>query len=173
MDQATMDHVLDRILSFEGGYVDNVNDRGGPTNFGITLATLQNCRGVPVTATDVQNMSAKEARDIYKKMYITNPGFYEINDPDLAELVIDAGVNHGLRGATKWLQTAAGVTVDGIWGSVTKAAVNAADPRSLRAKVTAYRAQAYGNLISADHNQAQFAAGWMNRLAYYIEKLSL
>jgi lysozyme family protein len=171
MDQATMDHVLDRILSFEGGYVNNPNDRGGPTNFGITLKTLQNCRGVPVTALDVFNINRQEARDIYQKLYIFNPGFHEINDLDLAELVIDAGVNHGIRVATEWLQGAAGVKVDGIWGSVTKAAVNAADPRSLRAKVTAYRAQFYGKLISVDHKQAQFAAGWLNRLSYFIGKL--
>jgi len=48
----------------------------------------------------------------------------QIEDGRLRALVVDAGVNHGVRRAAKWLQRAAGVEEDGIVGPRTLAAVN-------------------------------------------------
>ena len=37
----TYDLILGRLLKDEGGYVNNPNDRGGETNFGITKDTAE------------------------------------------------------------------------------------------------------------------------------------
>lgn len=50
-------NILDALLQRKGGYVDNANDRGGPTMYGITRTTaLQTSAGtwlvsaLPMTA---------------------------------------------------------------------------------------------------------------------------
>ena len=168
----TNDTILDAVIAREGGYVNNPADAGGPTNFGITLATLAAYRGRPATADDVRALTEAEAREIYRVRYIDGPGYGAIADDDLRALVVDCAVNHGSGRATRWLQAAAGVSPDGILGPATRAAVGVSNARELRARVTAARARAYGHLITRDPAQSVFAAGWLDRLAEFIEGLS-
>ena len=52
----TIAQMLDQIIAAEGGYVDDENDAGGATNFGITQATLTAWRSpATVTKDDVKN----------------------------------------------------------------------------------------------------------------------
>lgn len=53
----------------EGGYVDHPKDPGGPTNMGITIATLSHELGRRATRTDVRNMTVATAASIYRKKY--------------------------------------------------------------------------------------------------------
>lgn len=169
----TADEIIDAILRREGAaYTDHAADRGGPTKYGITQATLAKVRGKPVTPADVQNLTEIEARQIYLDRYVRKPGFDRIADPQLRALMVDAGVNQGPERALAWLQRACGVTADGVFGPTTERAVNELAPRMLRAKVTAARARAYGRLITDDPLQATFAAGWANRIAEFIEELA-
>ena len=58
------------IFKAEGGYSDNPEDPGGPTNFGITLATLRAYEGDPnLTADDVKNLTPAVAKEIYRTAY--------------------------------------------------------------------------------------------------------
>lgn len=165
----TIDHIIDEILRREGGFVDNAADRGGPTRYGITLATLQAWRGKPVTRDDVVNLSEDEARQIYEQEYIVKPGFSRIPFERLRGLLVDCAVNHGTGWAAKALQRAAGVTADGAIGPATLQAVTGADPAVLYRKVLADRIRLYGKIISKDHSQAVFAGGWLNRAAEFVE----
>ena len=45
-----LDAALAHVLEMEGGWTEDPHDPGGPTNFGITLATLATYRGVAVDA---------------------------------------------------------------------------------------------------------------------------
>lgn len=165
--------IIDGVLLAEGSaYTNRAGDRGGPTKYGITLATYSDFHGKPMTAVDVETMTETEARTIYRKRYVVDPGFDKILDQQLAELVIDCGVQHGAGRALKWLQTYAGVPADGVWGHETEAAVNRHDSRRLRALVISERIAFYGHLISADHTQAVNASGWANRMVPYIQRLA-
>ena len=110
------------ILVSEGGYVDDPDDRGGATNFGITEATLASWRGHPITPDDVRAMTVDEAKAIYQANYY-NPA----HGPDLPAgldlMAFDAAVNSGVGRAIMLLQAAVGTPVDGHYGPNTAAAV--------------------------------------------------
>jgi lysozyme family protein len=159
------DDIIEHVLRYEGGYVSNPNDRGGPTNFGITANTLGAWRGLgrPATAAEVLGMSRAEARAIYRKRYVTDPGFDAIANGDLRMIVVDCGVLYGTRRATIWLQTALGVAADGIIGDDTIRALAAADPHTVARKILKQRFQRIEAVVGANPSQMVFYRGWMNR----------
>ena len=166
-----IDALLDEVLRREGGYVNHPADRGGPTKFGITAATLGEWRrlGRAATAQEVSALTTDEARAIYRQRYVADPGFEGIKHPPLLALLVDAGVHSGPKRAVEWLQTALGVSADGVLGPRTRAALMSADPVVLYRRVLAARLRFLGRLITQDRRQAAFAAGWMNRLAEWVE----
>jgi lysozyme family protein len=166
-----IDALLDEVLRREGGYVNHPADRGGPTKFGITAKTLGDWRrlGRAATAPEVSALTTDEARAIYRQRYIADPGFEGIKHLPLLALLIDAGVHSGPKRAVEWLQTALGVSADGVLGPRTRTALMTADPAVLYRRVLAGRLRFLGRLITQDRRQAAFAAGWMNRLAEWVE----
>ncbi|KAA0592937.1 lysozyme family protein [Azospirillum lipoferum] len=181
----TTETIIDTILRREGWprYTDRSSDRGGPTKGGITLETLTSWRKRPVIAADVAALDEAEVRAIYRVRYIEEPGFASITDDVLRALVIDSGVNHGTGRASTWLQDAVNdvagrplLKVDGAVGPKTLAAVNGADAAELWRSVFASRMRFYGQIITGDarkrgrtEDDALNAAGWLNRLAEFIE----
>lgn len=166
----TPNEIIDGILKREGGFVNNPADKGSATNYGITIATLAEWRGVPVTVEDVKNLTQQEAREILREEYIIRPGFLGIDNEALRVLVIDCAVNHGANRAVKLLQEAAHVFTDGIFGPNTRNAVNRMTASALYRRLCAARVRLYGRIIFRDHSQAVFAAGWCNRVAEFIEE---
>ena len=170
----SIDRVLDEVIRREGGYVDHPADRGGPTKFGITQATLAKWCGRAVTADDVYRLSEAEARQIYRTRYVIAPGYAGIRDQQLAGLVVDCCVLYGEDDASPWLQQAAnalgaGLKVDGQCGPKTIAAVNALPADRLIRLICAARLRKMGRVITDSPKQAAFAAGWANRLAEFVE----
>lgn len=166
----TVDDLLDGIIEREGGYVDHPADRGGPTNYGITLATFNEALADPDYAlhpsSTIKGLSKSEAKAIYAAKYLIKPKIIAIAPPLLCAFVFDCAVHHGPATAIKWLQRAAGAEDDGRIGPATLARVNApyAEAYLLNA-VIAQRLQHFGRLITKDPSQAVFAHGWMNRVA--------
>lgn len=58
-----------RLLQSEGGYTNDPNDSGGPTNFGITLTDYRKYVNKNGVALDVKNMDKATAKSIYKSKY--------------------------------------------------------------------------------------------------------
>jgi lysozyme family protein len=169
-ESMTADHWIDELLRREGWpkYTDLAADRGGPTKGGITLAAWREyTRNPTASAADVEAITEPQAREFYRLRYVLP--FAGVRDALLAELLIDCGVNHGVRHAAKWVQWAAEVKQDGVLGPVSLAAINAAAPLELVLWVNAFRIRLYGRLVSRDHSQAVFAAGWNNRAAEFLE----
>lgn len=168
-----IDDLIKRVIEREGGYVDHPADRGGPTKYGITLATLHEWREVPVGASDVQALTMEEAAIIYKSRYFMKPGLDAVTDPEVQELLFDYAVNSGPGAAVRALQTAIGVTADGSFGPVSKAAL--AQIINMPALFYRLKAERYESLlryIGRDPSQAVFAAGWSNRLDQFEDKLT-
>ena len=86
-------NIIASIIEVEGGYVNNKDDRGGETNFGITKDTAR-ANGY---MGDMRSMTKKDAYDIYYKAYWQKnkcPELAEIH-PLLAFHVFDLAVNGG------------------------------------------------------------------------------
>lgn len=156
--------IIDAILEREGLYVDHPDDRGGPTKYGITIETLRRFRGDrALTSADLRALTEQEARAIYEAGYVKP--FYWVEDPALAELLIDSAVQHSVSRAVRLLQEAAGETTDGVIGPRTRHAVSMAVPADLWRRVLGVRMKFYAQLIRAEPAQRVFAAGWLARLA--------
>lgn len=166
----TDEDIIDQIVKHEGAaYTNVVGDRGGPTKYGITQATLSADRGKPVMAEDVANLTEAEARDIYRRRYVVAPGFDKIADTSLRAVLVDWGVNSGPGVAVRGLQRILKTPVDGVIGPITLLALPHLDQRRLYLQVCAMRVRFYGMLVTHDPTQAKFAEGWADRIADFIE----
>ncbi|QPC43482.1 glycoside hydrolase family 108 protein [Kaustia mangrovi] len=122
MARSTLSDALRLMFGHEGGYVNDPKDPGGPTKYGVTLATLAAHRGRKVTAADVRNLTLSEARIIYRKSYWKQSGG-DLLPRGLDYAVFDFGVHSGPATAVKVLQRLVGVSQDGIVGIQTVDAV--------------------------------------------------
>jgi lysozyme family protein len=166
-----LNDLIDGILHREGSdYTDHPADRGGPTRYGVTQATLAQWRGRPSIADDVRDLTENEAREIYREQYIVRPGFLGIENEAVRVLVVDCAVNHGVKEAVLMLQRAARTFTDGFFGPNTRQAVNRMTAAPLYRRLCADRVRFYGKLITRHPEQATFAHGWANRVAEFIEE---
>lgn len=90
----TVDEITAEIVKREGGYVNDPDDPGGPTKYGVTIHTLRRLRGDQITAADVRALTVQEAVDIYKVHYFEKPRIDELPGP-LQATVYDMQVNAG------------------------------------------------------------------------------
>lgn len=116
--------IIEEIIEREGGYSDREADKGGPTNWGVTLTTLRQVRNNPnLTEEDVKRLTKDDARIIYREEYIKVPRFDLIADDRLRAQMIDFGVNSRPSRSTRYVQRIVGVKEDGHLGPITNAAI--------------------------------------------------
>ncbi len=130
----TVREIAAEIVVREGGYVNDPDDPGGPTNHGVTLGTLQRLRrdlngDGRVTEADVRAVTTWTATDIFVAEFFDRPGIGKLPEP-LHATVFDMYVNAGAN-AIKILQRLLGdmrieVVVDGLIGPATIAAAEQA-----------------------------------------------
>lgn len=168
----TDDDIISAILEREGGDVAPPDRSGRISRWGVTAAALSEFRGHAVTDDEIRNLSATDARELYRRQYILKPGFHLIGSDALRAVLVDFGVNSGPATAVKALQRCLGVTADGIIGNTTAQAANVKDGNRLGVCVLAERVVHIGHLITADPSQAKFAHGWLRRIAAQIKELA-
>ena len=156
----TFQACLPIILQSEGGFVDDPDDPGGATNLGITLDTLSSWLGRAATVADVRALTAAEAGQIYLARYY-NPAHACDCPAGVDLMVFDEAVNQGVGRAIQSVQRCAGVAADGVFGPLTKAAVEAMAPAALINAIAADRDAHYRALSTFAH----FGKGWLARVA--------
>lgn len=103
----TVRELASEIVAREGGFVDDPNDPGGATKYGVTLQTLRRL-GLDLSGDgrmdgrDVQGLSRAQAVEIYIEHYFRRPGLGGL-PPVLQPAVFDMQVNSGAN-AVKILQ---------------------------------------------------------------------
>lgn len=130
----TVEQIAQDIVAREGGFVNDPDDPGGATKYGVTLATLRRLGGDEtgdgsVTEADVKALTRERAEEIFVEHYFRRPGIGALPEA-IQPSVFDMYVNSG-QNALKILQrlvTEMGFacTPDGTIGPQTIAAVQAA-----------------------------------------------
>lgn len=141
---------VDLVLRHEGGLVDNPNDPGGLTNFGISQ------RAYPDV--DIRALTRNQAMAIYERDYWT-PLRCEELPTDVAVVLFDMAVNMGRDRAVRLLQRALNIPQDGLIGPRTIAACINGTRRAVAANLTAERVLAYTGMRNFDN----FGRGWVRR----------
>ncbi len=130
----TVREIATDIVSREGGFVNDPDDPGGATNWGVTIHTMRRL-GLDltgdgqVTPADVRVLTREQAIDIFIKHYFDAPGIKLLPEV-LHDSVFDMYVNAGAN-AVKILQRLLAdmgwtVDVDGVIGPQTRAAARGA-----------------------------------------------
>lgn len=161
----TIDAILNDVIKREGPFNHLKADKGGATNWGITLGTLQHVRPGSTVA-DLKALTPDAAMTIYREMYFVAPGIHKLPEV-LWPVMVDFGINSGPGTAIKALQEVIGVTADGSIGPKTIAAALAAG--DVTTGISKWRVMMIGRIVRRDPSQLVFLQGWLNRALSFIE----
>lgn len=143
----SVQEIADEIVAREGGFVDDPDDPGGATKYGVTIGTMRRL-GLDLTGdgkvgvADVKRLSRAQARDIFIQHYYGEPGIVQLPEaiqPSVFDMYVNAGANavrilQRLLRKMGWM-----VAVDGAIGPQTIEAAQAAYDSAQK-----YFANAYG-----------------------------
>ena len=130
----SVEDIAREIVAREGGFVNDKDDPGGATNFGVTIGTMRSL-GMDLTGdgkvdtADVRALTRAQAERIFVEHYFRKPRLAELPDPVQAS-VFDMYVNAGAN-AVKILQRLVSrmgfsAAADGVVGPRTIAAASEA-----------------------------------------------
>jgi len=160
---------FDLVVGHEGGYTDDPKDKGNWTGGEVGSGELKGTKfGISAMSypnRDIPKLTMEEARDIYNRDYWDRCSCDDLPS-GVDYLVFDTAVNQGPIDSIKFLQMAAGVTADGVFGPITSGAVYNSDPIDLIEEFGAHRMYDYMQLTSLI---PRYGFGWSRRL---IESVS-
>jgi lysozyme family protein len=173
----TIDEMLEVILKHEGGFVHDLDDSGGATNYGITIGTYSTWLGREATVEEVKNMKREDAIAIYKDQYYYEPKIDWVPHPAQIQ-VFDIGVNSGPNRAIKMAQhvvNLAGVvgpiTEDGAMGPNTKKAIEKTQEKMgnhYNNALVEERLRFYQGIVDRKPSQEKFLKGWTKRAKSFL-----
>ena len=157
------------ILKWEGGFVNDPADLGGATNMGAAIGTWKSC-GYDKDGDghiDVDDLRLLTREDVVNR--VLKPHYWDrwkadlITSQSVANILVDWVWASGVHGI-KIPQRLLGVTVDGIVGPKTLAAVNARNPRELFDMIKIARFDFIEDICKKRPANNKFKRGWMNRI---------
>ena len=162
--------IIDKNLEHEGGYVNDKNDRGGETKYGITKPFMEEYKyALPgEKAIPIRDLTVDDAKLLYKAMWDRyNLGY--IRDKDLAYVIYDYMINSYAGTAAKRVQEilntrGAALKVDGQIGEKSLNAIHNSDYKWLIDEILKNRQYYHQQDVYKNPKQVKYYAGWMNRL---------
>lgn len=175
--------VLAHLLRVEGDFNNLKADRGGATNFGISLRfAAAEARLDPVVrraldidmdgdidVADIRALTPEAAAAVYRRCFWDR---YRCGDlrPSVDAALFDQAVNGGGVAAVRMLQQAVNLAmgfpqlvVDGRIGPMTIKAANTAPPHAVVTHFRTIAANRYRAIVRADPSQRVFLRGWLAR----------
>ena len=152
---------MSKVLESEGGYVNDPDDPGGETKYGISKRSH--------SEVDIKNLTVDGATDIYRRLYWT-PSKAERLKPEIRYQYFDMVVNAGQGNAVKVLQRACNgkakkgqkIAVDGRIGKMT---IKASE-RLEESRLQAYRVLYYAEKVSKNPTLEKYFYGWYRRVLH-------
>lgn len=159
------------LSSWEGGYTNNRNDRGGETYRGVTTATWAAYCALHGITSPLKKMTQTQWADLMKTGYWDVVRASDLRSQSVANCVADFAVNAGAQRAARTLQRAINeanhneaLALDSRIGPKTIAAANALSPSTLYWTFRDLRTAYYRNLAAKNPKQATFLKGWLRRV---------
>lgn len=171
---ANFQEYLPLLQQVEGGFQKLPQDPGNynsrkelvGTNYGISARFYESILGRPPSETDMRAISKVQAENIFREFFWEPVGGYNIKNQAIANTITDHQVNagSGARLAQKILNNHFNysLTVDGVIGPKTLAALNNVNPARF---VTIYN-EARANYYRSIGNDT-FVDGWLKRLTKF------
>lgn len=145
------DDLVEYVLEHEGGYVNDPNDSGGETKYGISKRAYPDI--------NIQLLTKEAAKEIYKHDYWDKVKGDYLPVP-LRLMVFDTAVNMGVWRAAYILQKLLNVKKDGLIGLKTLAALGDYDDARLLIDYALERHMHYAYVADWD----RYGKGWSKRL---------
>jgi len=173
----------DLVGQLEGLYQANPNDFDGNYNSlgelvgtmrGISALVYEAWIGRPPTVADMKSISLATADAILKKLYWDLLKAPQIKNQEVAEVIVDHGINSGTGSIAIIVQRVLNnsfnknLAVDGGIGNLTLSAINSVNQVMLHSAIIQGRKDYY---LSIKHkkNNYLFYDGWIKRLDTFIE----
>ena len=155
MKYKSFDEIIEIVLEHEGGYVNDPDDPGGETNFGIAKRSHPDV--------DIANLTKEGAKEIYKEVYWDKNKVEKVPE-QLRHIYFDMCVNMGRSRAGRIVQRAANnkghdLLVDGVLGPITLDKISNIELERVRA----FRIKYYADLVTKKPDLEKFYFGWFRR----------
>lgn len=168
------DDCIQHILDVEGGFVNDPQDSGGATKWGITLGFYRENVDASATVQDIKQLARGDAREIYRE-YFWHPANFAVSGSNYGDLpigvdsfVLNLSINMGYKRGHTILQKALRsvgreIECDGWLGPQTTNAASKVEPLNLIQRIGTHAAAFYARIILRDRSQEKFLEGWMYR----------
>lgn len=176
--------MVEDILHQEGGFVDDPDDKGGPTKHGVSLRYARNI-GLDLDGDgdtdkdDIMLVDERIARQLYLSDFYLAPRINTLPEP-LQPFTFDSAVNHGPARAIMFVQGAVNhwgftLQMDGRIGKKTRQALEDLQqitdftwPQLIRVMVS-LRLLLYRNIVATDATQEKWLDGWKARAYSFLD----
>jgi len=167
---ANINQFIPFILKWEGGYVNDPDDLGGPTNKGVTLKTWQDCGydkngdGI-IDEEDLKQIFLQDVVECVLRPHYWNRWQADrIKNQSIANLLVDWMWASGVAGI-KIPQQMLKLKPDGIVGEKTLAAINSYPvQKELFDRLKDERLACIERICVARPANQRFRKGWLNRI---------
>ena len=175
---SNFDDAVNYVLANEKGYVNNINDPGKVTNYGISLRFLksQDINTLKtlgfydeITEETIKNLTVDQAKIIYEQLFWNVAPFSKIPNQVHCNYIFDMAVNCGVAPAIKVAQRATWAVMqrisipdDGILGQKTLEAIKMCGYLLMPA-MRSERAGYYRLITQINEQDKEFLQGWLNR----------
>lgn len=168
-NEQAFNRAFEATIGHEGGYVNDRDDKGGATKFGISKRSYPN--------QDIYNLTIERAKEIYLKDYWQKQSCHLLEGyPIIACELFDTSVNMGIGRGGKIFQEALNlsnrnerdfedISVDGAIGSKTISAFRSCKNKRLIFNVmNILQGEFYVNLMRKNEVYEKYV-GWFNRVS--------
>jgi len=162
---ASFDTAFQSVLRFEGGYINDPDDPGGATKYGISHKSYP---GV-----NIENLTVEQAATLYRRDYWEPLRIDLIKAQMVANNIFDFAVNAGAAASIAAARRVVGLSAFGPMSLVDVKKINAMAQDKFNAAFYAQRAAHYNNLAIKNPRLKKFLNGWLSRAKSFVNGLTV